>query len=135
MDIIVAILLGALVVAGILVLYLVNRKKSKEVSKTNAEPEAAAAPASDCCGAHEVCEFDEIQMDETRIEYYDDEELDAYKGTAEDAYTDEQIDEFREVLYTLQTKEIRYWLLSIQRRRIHLPSILQEEARMLMAEG
>ena len=135
MDILVAVVLGGLVVAGIIVLYIVNRKKAKEVSSSNAKSEATATPASDCCGAHEVCEFDEIKMDESRIEYYDDEELDVYKGTAEDAYTDKQIDEFREVLYTLQTHEIRYWLLSIQRRRIHLPTILQEEARMLMAEG
>ena len=35
-----------------------------------------------------------------QIEYYDDEELDKYIGTAPDAYTPEQEDEFRDVFYT-----------------------------------
>jgi hypothetical protein len=50
-------------------------------------------------------------------------------------YSPEQIDEFREVLYTLKTEEIRYWLLSIERRKIELPDPLIDEARMLMAEA
>ena len=129
MNILIAAILGSFLVAGIVILAVNNRKKSKEDKKT----EPASAPASDCCGAHEVCEYDEIKMDETRIEYYDDEELDAYKNKPDNEYTDNQIDEFREVLYTLKTHEIRYWLLSIERRKIKLPSILQEEARMLMA--
>ena len=37
-----------------------------------------------------------------QIEYYDDEELDKYIGTAPDAYTPEQEDEFRDVFYTMQ---------------------------------
>lgn len=131
MEILLAALLGSFVVAGIVILVVNNRKKSKEEKK----PTAGSAPASDCCGAHEVCEYDEIKMDESRIEYYDDEELDAYKNMDASDYNDQQIDEFREVLYTLQTHEIRYWLLSIERRKIALPGILQEEARMLMAEA
>lgn len=131
MEIILAIALGLFVLVAMVVLIVVNRKKAKE--KTT--PEVASNPASDCCGAHEVCEFDLIKMDESIIEYYEDEELDAYKNIDSTDYTDEQIDEFREVLYTLQTHEIRYWLLSIERRKINLPNILQEEARMLMAEG
>jgi hypothetical protein len=94
-----------------------------------------SAPASGCCGAHEVCDFDEIKADVTRIEYYDDEELDAYKNMKETEYSSSQIDQFREVLYTLRTSEIRYWLLSIERRQINLPTILVSEARFLMAEG
>ncbi|HPR61665.1 MAG TPA: hypothetical protein PLF35_11995, partial [Prolixibacteraceae bacterium] len=58
----------------------------------------------------------------------------AFKNIGEDAYTDKQIDQFREVLYTLKTDEIRYWLLSIERRNIQLPLPLRDEARMLMAE-
>ena len=131
MEIIIALVLGLFVVVAMVILVVVNRKKAKE----RKEPEIPSNPASDCCGAHEVCEFDLIKMDETRIEYYDDEELDAYKNIPENEFTDEQIDEIREVLYTLKTDEIRYWLLSLERRKINLPTILQEESRMLMAEG
>ena len=65
----------------------------------------------------------------------DDEELDEYKNVDENSYTNNQIEQFREVLYTLKTEEIRYWLLSIERRHIQLPAILKSEARMLMAEA
>lgn len=123
------VVLGLFVLVAFVLLYRVNLRRKKESTIV----EIPAAPASDCCGAHEVCEYDEIKMDETRVEYYDDEELDAYKNIEASAYNDEQIDQFREVLYTLKQEEIRYWLLSIERRKIALPTILLEEARMLMA--
>ncbi len=130
MEIVLGIIITLFTIAGITILIKANKKgkKSNQVKKE------VSAPASGCCGAHEVCEFDQIKMDESIIEYYDDEELDAFKNINEDAYTNNQIDQFREVLYTLQTEEIRYWLLSIERRNIRLPGILQSEARMLMAE-
>lgn len=130
MELIVGIFVGLFTVVGIGFLIKVNRNRKKE----NPVAEEPSAPASDCCGAHEVCEFDQIKADESRIEYYDDEELDEYKNIKENAYSESQIDEFRDVLYTLKTDEIRYWLLSIERRKINLPTILVSEARMLMAE-
>jgi glucose uptake protein GlcU len=110
-------------------------KANKKDRKTENKPQEVVAPPSDCCGAHEICEFDQMKMNESVIEYYDDEELDAYKNIDEDSYTNNQIEQFREVLYTLKTEEIKYWLLSIERRHIQLPEILKSEARMLMAEA
>ncbi|MFA5330413.1 MAG: hypothetical protein WC384_21655 [Prolixibacteraceae bacterium] len=105
------------------------------------EPEVASAPkeepreiASDCCGAHEVCEFDEADVNEEIITYFDDEELDELRNVRESDLTSENIDDLREVLYTLRTEEISKWLISIGRRHIHLPAILQQEARQLMTE-
>lgn len=130
MEILVGIVVGLFTVFGIIMLIKVNRgREKKQVEET------FSTPVSDCCGAHEVCDFDEIKADETRIEYYDDEELDEFKNINEKDYTGSQIEQFREVLYTLQTREIKYWLLSIERRKINLPSILISEARMLMAEA
>lgn len=131
MAAIIGIIIGLFTVLGIAVLIKVNRDRKK----TNPVEEVASNPASDCCGAHEVCEFDAIKADESRIEYYDDEELDEFKNINENAYTSDQIDQFRDVLYTLKTDEIRYWLLSIERRKINLPAILVSESRMLMAEA
>ncbi len=96
MEIIIAIVVGLFTVAGIVFLIRVNREKAK-----NQVAEEVSKPVSDCCGAHEVCDFDEIKADETRIEYYDDEELDEYKNISEKEYTDNQIEHFRDVLYTL----------------------------------
>lgn len=131
MEITLVIIVGLFTVAGIALLVKVNRERRKD----NPEQEEVSAPVSDCCGAHEICDFDQIKADDTIIEYYEDEELDVYKNINEKEYTSGQIDQFREVLYTLKTHEIRYWLLSIERRQINLPAILISEARTLMAEG
>lgn len=130
MEIILGIIIGILTVVGLTILIKVNHKESKN----NPAPDKSATPASDCCGAHEICEFDKIKVDQTIIEYFDDEELDVYKNMNENAYDDRQIDQFRDVLYTLQPQEIQNWLLSIERREIQLPTVLVSEARMLIAE-
>lgn len=131
MEIIIGIGFVLLTALGVLLLVKANKKEKK----TEKPQEKIVAPPSDCCGAHEICEFDQIKMDESRVEYYDDEELDEYKNIDENAYTNNQIEQFRDVLYTLKTNEIRYWLLSIERRHIQLPAILKSEARSLMAEA
>jgi len=114
---------------------VLSRKTNKKSGKIENKQESVVAPPSDCCGAHEICEFDQMKMNESIVEYYDDEELDAYKNIDENSYTNNQIEQFREVLYTLKTDEIKFWLLSIERRHIQLPAILKSEARMLMAEA
>ena len=131
MEIIVGIIIGLFTLAGIAILVKANRDRNKN----SPVQEEVSIPASGCCGAHEVCDFDQIKMDENRIEYYDDEELDDFQNKDANQYTSSQIDQFREVLYTLKTREIKYWLLSIERRKIALPTILVSEARNLMAEG
>ena len=131
MELFFGIIVGLFTITGIIVLVKVNRNRNK----TSTVKEEVSAPVSNCCGAHEVCDFDQIKMDETVIEYYDDEELDKYKHINENEYSNTQIDQFREVLYTLKIHEIRYWLLCIERRNINLPGILISEARFLMAEG
>lgn len=128
MEIIIASGFVLLTIIGVMLLVKANKKQEKPAEK-------AVNPPSDCCGAHEICEFDQIKMNESIVEYYDDEELDEYKNIDENAYTNNQVEEFREVLYTLNTGEIKYWLLSIERRHIQLPVILKSEARMLMAEA
>lgn len=131
MALVIGIIIGLFTVVGIVVLVRIERKRAKNAVETK----EATTVASDCCGAHEVCEFDKVKVNESIIEYYDDEELDEYKNISESSYTTDQIDQFRDVLYTLRTDEIKFWLLSIERRDIQLPSILKSEARMLMAEA
>ncbi|WP_321376267.1 hypothetical protein [uncultured Draconibacterium sp.] len=131
MELIIAFGFLLLTAIGVVLLIKANKKDKQQQQA----PNEVVTPPSDCCGAHEICEFDQIKADESIIEYYDDEELDEYKNIDENAYSNNQIEEFREVLYTLKTEEIRYWLLSIERRHIQLPAILKSEARMLMAEA
>ena len=44
-----------------------------------------------CCGMHEVCEKESLRALEEDIEYYEDEELDRFRGRT--AYSDEEVDE------------------------------------------
>ncbi|MDR2764685.1 MAG: phospholipase [Tannerella sp.] len=98
------------------------------------EPEAAVVPA-DCCGRHAVCERDRLPATvEEGIEYYDDEELDAYRGTPSNAYPERVEEAFREVLYTLRESEVAGWLRSLQRRGVHLPDALKDEAFLIVGE-
>ena len=87
----------------------------------------------ECCGEHEVCEKGRIKRAlRTDIEYFDDEELDRFRGTAPDEYDDEAVDEFREVLYTMHPSEIEDWLKSLELREVALPDALKDELFMLM---
>jgi predicted permease len=127
-------------ILGIIILFIVTivfLKRSKGETAPETETIREEIPrkvASDCCGAHEICEFDESIFDEKQIEYYEDEELDELRNVREEDYTAQNMDDLREVLYTLQTHEIGKWLTSLSRRHIHLPAILLQEARQLMAE-
>lgn len=44
-----------------------------------------------------------------KIEYYDDEELDQFIGKEANAYTDEETNQFRDVLYTMQDIDVAGW--------------------------
>jgi len=126
----VILLLFALLVVGT----MISNRYSKKAPEESVEETATEIPL-DCCGAHEVCDFDAMIKNKEEVIYFDDEELDRFKNMAATSYNNEQIDEFRDVLYTLQGHEIKKWLLSIQRRNIQLPAILQQEALMLIAES
>ncbi len=101
-----------------------------------ASPEPEAEPSDDddeCCGEHEVCEKGKIKRAlRTDIEYFDDEELDRYQGTAPDEYDDEAVEEFREVLYTMYPTEVEDWLKSLELRGVALPDALRDEVFMLI---
>lgn len=108
-----------------------TKKKASPADEATVEP---VTIVSDCCGAHEICEFNEADYNEEIITYFNDEELDVLRNVRESEFTPEQIDNLREVLYTLQPKEISKWMTSLGRRHIHLPDILKQEARQLAAE-
>ena len=107
--------LGALV--GLSLIGRLIRKKngaetipsSTEVEEPIATPEEEMDDDEECCGEHEVCEKGKIKRAlRTDIEYFDDEELDRFRGTASDEYEDDAVEEFREVLYTMDPREVDY---------------------------
>ena len=115
---------------AILIIFEVRARKQQ---KTNSEQsEASNSQASDpddgCCGEHLVCERETLLQTNAKVEYYDDEELDALIGIPAEDYTEEQYQMIREVFNTLQAKDVPGWVRSIQLRNIQLPLDIREEA-------
>ena len=128
-----------LVGLGILTLALVvllSRARREEDGKSATEPSAETkhSPSVACCGAHEVCEAETLLTLTDKIVYYDDEELDAYAGRSSTDYTAAEVDEFREVLLTLQPHEVSGWLRSLGLRKVTPPDSIREEALMIVSE-
>lgn len=111
-------------ITGLLILVALFTYLSKRKQE---EPEEVITPSADCCGAHAICEKG-LKKVNHRIEYFEDEELDRFKQISADGYSADQIDTFREVLYTLRPEEITDWLISLEKREINLPEILRQEA-------
>ena len=87
-----------------------------------------------CCGQHAVCEKELLRTAEQAPDYFDDEELDRFRGREADSYTDEEVDEFREVLYTTLTREVEDWVHSLEARGIELPTAVRDEALFIIGE-
>ena len=83
----------------------------------------------------EKCERDSLLAAVSKkIEYYDDEELDQFIGRAGDAYTEEETEMFRDVLYTTLDVEVAGWIRSLQLRGIELPDDLKDEVFLIIGE-
>ena len=121
----------ALAIVGVgAVLWALDRRHRSDV-----EPEPATEPEQ-CCGMHITCERDSLLANVSdSIEYFDDEELDRFRGRQADDYTAAEEDEFRDVLLTLQPDDIAAWGRSIQLRGIELPTAVREELLLIVADA
>lgn len=115
------------------VLYVVFGLRSKLHSTAPADKKDPDCEGGDSCGVSCFCDDAALrrQINE-EIVYFDDEELDAYKGIEPQHYTPEQTEDFSEVLTTLQPDEIADWLHSLKLRGICLPDSLRDEATIMM---
>ncbi len=125
------IILAAIVVVGI-ILRLTHRPDN------NTGDTQPTAPNADegCCGMHITCERDSLlSAVSPEIVYYDDDELDRFAGRAASDYTDDEIEEFRDILLTLLPHDIAGWGRSIQLRGIELPTVVRDELLLIVAEA
>ena len=113
-----------------------NRKLHQQMERGEIQAMPEVKPVdSECCGQHEVCEKESLLAAVSRgVEYYDDEELDRYIGTPPEAYTAEQEEEFRDVLYTMRDEEVAGWVRSLQLRGIALPEGVKDEVFLIIGE-
>ena len=112
--------------------YRINKKIAR--GELTEVPDVVEADA-ECCGQHETCEKDSLLAAVSKgIEYYNDEELDRFRGRYSDEYTDEEVEEFREVMLTCKDDEVAGWCRSLQLRGIELPDDLKDELFLIIGE-
>ena len=89
----------------------------------------------ECCGQHETCEKESLLAAVSKqIEYFNDEELDRFRGVESSDYLPDEIEEFRDVLYTMKEDEVAGWVRSLQLRAVALPDELKDEVFMIVGE-
>ncbi len=103
--------------------------------QTEEERQKALNADSECCGMHETCEKDSLLTAISKeIEYYNDYELDAYKGVPCENYDKEAVAAFEEVFYTLRSEEVAGWVRSLCLRDIELPEQIRDEVLLVVTE-
>lgn len=136
----------AMVVIGIVLylsdLFFYKKRKTEPVNplpdkrtEDSVDDESEPTPEGEvCCGMHTVCEKTNLSPVSDEIIYYDDEELDSYKGRDSNEYTPEETEGFRDILLTMDPKEVAGWSRSLQLRGISLPSEIREELLMIVGD-
>lgn len=136
-----SVLIGGLALLTFGLSLIGHRRYEKRVKEGTAQPdetspfEVTADVPAECCGQHATCERDSLLAAVSKeIIYYDDEELDAYKGIPSDQYTEEQTNQFAEIFYELKEVEVAGWCRSLQLRGIELPDDLKDEVFLVVRE-
>lgn len=129
------ILIGILTIVGMGVIVGASTLISRHNST---EPDVVAPAAGDCAtcsGINDDCEQTCMMEAATKeVEYYDDEELDRFKGKESGEYTDDEAEEFSEVLYTMRPDEAKGWNRSLILRGINVPNQIKDDL-ITMIEG
>jgi hypothetical protein len=101
--------------------------KLKNLFAPDANPGLSQAEEAEfCCGKHAICKKNlPPRPSPNPIEYYDDDELDVFKGRRADTYTTEETEQFMEIFRTLWNSDISGWKKSLRLRDIELPLSLQ----------
>lgn len=111
----------AIVLFFIVSLTITNYIQRRKGNTTEREPLPPSIDLSQsgCCGAHEICEKDSlIAAFCEKPEYFDDEELDKYSNRDSSEFKESEVEEFREVFYTILDEEKPRWVRSLQMRSI-----------------
>ena len=135
MWILIVILIGV-ALFGLVAGYFYNRNIQKKIDRGELEEAPPVVTVdSECCGQHLICEKESLLAAVSKlIEFFDDEELDRFKGRPSDGYSEEEIEEFRDILYSMQEVDVAGWSRSLQLRGIELPDELKDELFLIVGE-
>ena len=129
---VVIVLLLCLVVLGVAAAFA-----NRLFSRNSEEPDTIVTKTTcDTCNGQDTrCEQECMLEAATKdIEYYDDEELDRFRGRPSDCFTDEEAELFREILYSMPPGEAQGWNRSLILRGINVPDQIKDEL-LLMIDG
>lgn len=130
------VILAGVILFGLIAGYFYNRNIQKKIDRGELkEAPPVVTVDSECCGQHQICEKESLLAAVSKqIEYYDDEELDRFKSRPSDGYSEEEIEEFRDILYSMQEVDVAGWSRSLQLRGIELPDELKDELFLIVGE-
>lgn len=119
----------SIIVLFIIALFLWNSYQRRKGNTERDEDIQADPVDGTCCGQHNICVKDSLMNSflEVDFDYFDDEELDQYKGRHSEDYLDNEVDEFRDVLYTMKDSDKPRWIRSLLQREIEIPNQLKDE--------
>lgn len=106
---------------------------SNQSSASSADADSCHSHSGICCGLHAICEKGLPKSAEDL--YFDDEELDRFQGKKPSDYTDEEIEEFRDVMMTVPADELGLWARCIGMRHLMLPEAVRDELLLRMREN
>lgn len=123
-----------IIICFVIALFAWNAYQRKQGNIERAEIVESDPIDGTCCGQHATCEQDSLLncFVEDETDYFDDEELDKYKGYPDEGYTPLEVDEFREVFYTLLDEDKPRWVRSLQQREITIPNQLKDEILLIV---
>lgn len=128
-------ILIALVVLAIATHIIRRYMASNDLHEALKVNEPAAGDCGGCDGTNDKCEQECMMEAATKdVEYFDDEELDRFARKPSDEYSDEEAEEFREVMYSMKQEEVKEWNRSLILREINFPDQVKDEL-LLLLEG
>ena len=118
---------AAVLIALALFYWYARRFKGEEAY----EPTSCATCSGESASCYATCAMETATKP---TEYFDDEELDRFAGRKADQYSEEESEEFRYVLNTMQPAEVAARCRSLTARGLEIPLQVREEVLMLMQE-
>lgn len=125
----------ALIILAIATHIIRRYMASNELSEALKTNEPAAGDCGGCDGTDTKCEQECMMEAATKdIEYFDDEDLDRFARRPSSEYTDDEAEEFREVMFSMKPTEVKDWNRSLILREINVPDQVKDELLMLLQE-
>lgn len=129
------IILLALLFVAVLLATLQMRRIRVRTEGTTEEIKMCDVTGDACMGG-EYCHIHRrLKAELLSPTYYEDEELDRFRGRRPEDYTPEESREWEEVLTTLRDEEVQGWVTSIHRRGLFFPTALRERLREKLREA